>query len=214
MPQKTQGFFYYDIISPFTYLFLRQRAVLADRLHLIPKPIFFPGLLRLQDNRGPAEVSEKRVHTYDFCIWSAKKHGIPMKFPARHPFPSVAAQRLFLQQNADWEMLDQAFDFVWVQGRDPDLEWPTFCASMGLPSDTSRPDSAEIKGRLAQETEQAARQGIFGVPTLVVHQRVFWGCDSIPWILDYLDDPNMFEQPDFQRLRVIENPLKTNQSNV
>jgi 2-hydroxychromene-2-carboxylate isomerase len=106
-------------------------------------------------------------------------------------------------------MLDRAFDFVWAQGRDPDLEWTEFCASMGLPSDTTRPDSAEIKGRLTQETEQAARQGIFGVPTIVVNQRVFWGCDSIPWILDYLDDTEMFEQPDFQRLRAIKNPLKT-----
>ncbi len=133
-----------------------------------------------------------------------------MKFPARHPFPSVAAQRLFLQQNADWEMLDRAFDFVWAEGRDPDLEWPDFCASMGLPSNTIRPDSAEIKASLTKETEQAARQGIFGVPTIVVNQRVFWGCDSIPWILDYLDDPTMFEQPEFQQLRTIENPLKTN----
>ena len=106
-------------------------------------------------------------------------------------------------------MLDRAFDFVWAQGRDPDLEWPDFCASMGLPNTLSRPDSAEIKGRLAQETEQAARQGIFGVPTIAVNQRVFWGCDSIPWILDYLDNPNMFKQPEFLQLRAIENPLKT-----
>ena len=208
MQKKTDGVFYYDIISPFTYLFLRQREVLATQLNLIPKPIFFPGLLRLQDNRGPAEVAEKRVHTYDFCIWNAKKHNIPMKFPARHPFPSVAAQRLFLQQNADWEMLDRAFDFVWAEGRDPDLEWPDFCASMGLPSNTIRPDSAEIKASLTKETEQAARQGIFGVPTIVVNQRVFWGCDSIPWVLDYLDDPTMFERPEFQQLRAIENPLR------
>ena len=208
MQKNTDGVFYYDIISPFTYLFLRQREVLATRLNLIPKPIFFPGLLRLQDNRGPAEVAEKRVHTYDFCIWNAKKHNIPMKFPARHPFPSVAAQRLFLQQNADWRMLDRAFDFVWAEGRDPDLEWPDFCASMGLPSNTIRPDSAEIKASLTKETEQAARQGIFGVPTIVVNQRVFWGCDSIPWVLDYLDDPTMFERPEFQQLRAIENPLR------
>ena len=81
---------------------------------------------------------------------------------------------------------------------------------MGLPRATNRPDSPQIKGQLAQETERAARQGIFGVPTIVVNQRVFWGCDSIPWILDYLDNPNMFEQPEFRRLRAIENPLKTN----
>lgn len=208
MPHKTEAFFYYDIISPFTYLFFKRRAPLADRLQLIPRSIFFPGLLRLQDNRGPAEVAEKRVHTYDFCIWSAKKYKIPMKFPARHPFPSVAAQRLFLQERADWAMLDKAFDFVWAQGRDPDAEWPDFCAAMGLPRETARPDSTEIKHRLTQETEAAAQQGVFGVPTVIVNHRVFWGCDSIEWILDYLDDPGMFEQPEFQQLRAIENPLQ------
>ena len=209
MPQKTEAFFYYDIISPFTYLFLKRRALLIDQLQLTPKPIFFPGLLRLQDNRGPAEVAEKRTHTYDFCIWSAKKHNIPMQFPRRHPFPSVAAQRLFLQESADWTMLDRAFDFVWAQGRDPDAEWPDFCAAMGLPRETIRPDGPEIKNRLILETEQAARLGVFGVPSVVVNQRVFWGCDSIEWILDYLDDPDMFERSEFQRLRAIENPLQT-----
>lgn len=42
-----------------------------------------------------------------------------------------------------------------------------------------------------------------------MNQQVFWGCDSIPWILDYLDNPNMFKQPEFLQLRAIENPLKT-----
>jgi 2-hydroxychromene-2-carboxylate isomerase len=75
MTKKTEGFFYYDIISPFTYLFLRQREVLAKRLNLIPKPIFFPGLLRLQDNRGPAE-SLKSVFTLMISAFGARENTI------------------------------------------------------------------------------------------------------------------------------------------
>jgi len=204
---KPQADFYYDIISPFTYLFLRLRAPLMERLELHPRPIFFPGLLRLQNNRGPAEVSEKRAHTYDLCIWMAKRHGIPMQFPKRHPFPSVAMQRLLLERNADWTMVDRAFDFVWAEGRDPDLEWPQFCAAIGLSDTTPRPEGPEIRQRLTDETAKAAACGVFGVPTVVLGGHVFWGTDTIAWVLDFLEDPAMFDRPEFRALRAIENPL-------
>ena len=54
MNMKLKAYFYYDIISPYAYLLLKSRKILEDKLELIPVPIFFPGLLRLQDNRGPA----------------------------------------------------------------------------------------------------------------------------------------------------------------
>lgn len=83
--------FYYDIISPYTYLYIHQRRRLEERLAIEPIPILLGGLLRATDNRGPGEVAAKRPHTYQHCIWLAEKLGIPLQFPEHHPFQTVAA---------------------------------------------------------------------------------------------------------------------------
>jgi len=204
---KQRGYFYYDIISPYAYLFLKMRGVLEKRLDLIPVPIFFPGLLRIQDNRGPAEVPEKRAHTYTFCVWKAKQLNIPFRFPKRHPFASAAAQRLLLEKNADFNMIDRAFDFVWGQGGDPELDWDKFCKAIHLPEDTPKPQDEIIKQALIKATEDAANHGIFGVPSIRINRQVFWGCDSIDWILEFLDKPDLFSEPAYRDALMTINPL-------
>lgn len=204
---KTKAYFYYDIISPYSYFFLKLRKCLEDKLELIPTPIFFPGLLRLQDNRGPAEVTEKRIHTYQFCIWKAQKLNLPFQFPKRHPFASAPAQRLLLQHQADFAMLDKAFNFVWEHGRDPELDWEGFCMAIGLPKNTPKPADENIKNELIQSTQNAANLGVFGVPSVRINQQVFWGVDAIDWILEYLDKPSMFDEKEYQNARLTINPL-------
>ena len=207
MNMKLKAYFYYDIISPYAYLFLKSRKILEDKLELIPVPIFFPGLLRLQDNRGPAEVSEKRIYTYQFCVWKAQKLNLSFQFPKRHPFASAPAQRLLLQNNADLAMLDKAFDFVWGQGHDPELEWEGFCVAIGLPKNTPKPQDENIKKALIESTQTAANHGVFGVPSIRIDQQIFWGVDSIGWILEYLTKPEMFSEKEYQAVHSIINPL-------
>ena len=204
---KTTAQFYYDIISPYAYLFTKMRQPLEDRLNLEPVPIFFPGLLRAQNNVGPAEVPEKRIHTYTFCVWKARQLGIPFQFPKRHPFSSVAAMRLLYEQKANWDMVDRAFEFVWKDGGDPETHWLDFCVALGLPASTDKPQSDEIKQGLTTNTQQAAKQGVFGVPAIVVNGRPFWGCDSIDWILEFLDHPGLFDEPAFKNAIATHNPL-------
>lgn len=207
MNMKLKAYFYYDIISPYAYLFLKSRKILEDKLELIPVPIFFPGLLRLQDNRGPAEVPEKRIYTYQFCVWKAQKLNLPFQFPKRHPFASAPVQRLLLQNNADLAMLDKAFDFVWGQGHDPELEWEEFCVAIGLPKNTPKPQDETIKKALIESTQTAANHGVFGVPSIRIDQQIFWGVDSIDWILEYLTKPEMFSEKEYQAVHSIINPL-------
>jgi 2-hydroxychromene-2-carboxylate isomerase len=204
---KKTAYFYYDIISPFAYLFLKQRKVLEERLTLIPAPIFLPGLLKMMDNRGPAEIPEKRVHTYKFCVWQAMQLGVTFVFPKSHPFPSASAQRLLLHINADFSVIDKAFDFVWQQGNDPDANWAEFCQAIGVPKETEKPKDDNIKEALKQQTTAACQKGVFGVPSLMIDDHFFWGCDSIPWVLQYLDNPKLFDNPLYQNALKTENPL-------
>ena len=197
MSTKTSATFYYDIVSPFAYLYVKQRHRLEDKLDIKPVPILLGGLLRATENKGPGEVAAKRPHTYQFCVWHAEKLGIPFRFPEHHPFMTVAAQRLLVERNADWAMVERAFDYVWIEGRDPNLSWSEFCTYLDLPADTPKPENPEVKAKLIANTNQAKADGAFGVPALIVNQQCFWGIDTIEWVLDYLARPGMFEEASY-----------------
>lgn len=207
MSEKTSAILYYDIISPFAYLYVKQRQRLEQKLEITPVPILLGGLLRSTENKGPGEVAAKRPHTYQYCVWQAEKLGIPFRFPEHHPFPTVAAQRLLLEKKADWTMVERALDYVWIEGKDPNLSWSEFCVYLGLPSDTPKPESAEVKAALVANTNQAKADGAFGVPTLILNQHCFWGLDTIDWALDYLARPGMFEEASYAYAGKVPNGL-------
>jgi 2-hydroxychromene-2-carboxylate isomerase len=94
-------------------------------------------------------------------------------------------------------MVERAFDYVWVEGKDPNLSWVEFCAYLGLPENTAKPESPEVKASLIANTNQAKSDGAFGVPALVVNQHCFWGVDTIDWTLDYLARPNLFNEASY-----------------
>lgn len=207
MSSKVAATLYYDIISPFAYLYIKQRHRLDDKLNIEPIPILLGGLLRSTDNKGPGEIAAKRPHTYQFCVWQAEKLGIPFRFPEHHPFTSVAAQRLLTQVKADWVMVERAFDFVWIEGKDPNLSWSEFCTYLNLPADTPRPENPEIKAQLIANTNRAKLDGAFGIPALIVNQHCFWGLDTIEWTLDYLARPGMFEEASYAYAGKVPNGL-------
>lgn len=207
MSLKNSATLYYDIISPFAYLYIKQRQRLEHKLDIKPVPILLGGLLRATDNKGPGEIAAKRPHTYQFCVWQAEKLGIPFRFPEHHPFLTAAAQRLLLEQNADWAMVERAFDYVWLEGKDPNLSWSEFCNYLGLPTDTPKPENPEIKAALIANTNQAKMDGAFGVPALILNKHCFWGVDTIDWALDYLARPGMFTEASYASAANVPNGL-------
>jgi 2-hydroxychromene-2-carboxylate isomerase len=194
MNSQIPAIFYYDIVSPFAYLYIKQRHRLEKQLQISPVPVLLGGLLRATDNKGPGEVAAKRPHTYQFCVWQAETLGIPFRFPEHHPFMTVAPQRLLVQEQADWPMVERAFEYIWIEGKDPNRSWSEFCTYLGLPADTPKPDDPAVKAKLISNTEEAKANGAFGVPALIVNQRCFWGLDTIDWVLDYLARPGMFDE--------------------
>ena len=46
-----------------------------------------------------------------------------------------------------------------------------------------------VKARLRANTEWARAHGVFGVPTLLIGEEIFWGHDASDMALDYLQAP-------------------------
>ncbi|OQS00983.1 DSBA oxidoreductase [Thraustotheca clavata] len=204
---RPQATIYYDIISPFTHILLKTRGPIEQKLDLRPVPVFLPGLLRSQKNIGPAEIPSKREFSYASMVWRAEKLKIPFKFPPRHPFSSIAPMRLLTAIDPDMATIDKAFNFVFSDGRDPNEEWSAFCEAIGLPGSTPKPTDDAIKAKLTKNTEEAAALGIFGVPTIYFKERIFFGADSIDMLLDFIDQPNLFDEPAYKAALATENPL-------
>jgi hypothetical protein len=62
---------------------------------------------------------------------------------------------------------------------------------------TQDPDAEAVKSQLKTHTRQAIESGVFGVPAMVVDDKVFWGLDALPMLRDYLQGGPWFAGDDW-----------------
>ena len=196
---------YFDFISPFAYLQSEQLAALGTHARIRYRPILFAGLLNANAHKGPAEIPAKRTFTYRFVTWQAKRMGIPIKFPPEHPFNPLALLRLAIACDCRPEAVQRIFRFVWRDGRLPDLpiEWAELAANLRLPDAERRIADPEIKAALRRNTDEAIARGVFGVPTLMAGDELFWGNDATAMCADYLAQGGRWTDPEYERVGVL-----------
>ena len=203
-PRPFRADWYFDFISPFAYFQFAQFHTLPSTLNVVCKPVLFAGLLNHWAHKGPAEIPAKRRHTYRYCKWYADRHGIAFTMPPAHPFNPLPALRLAVALGAAREAVAVIFDAIFGEGLDAaDPEgWKKLVARIGLdPKEANRriADPA-VKAALRSNTEEAVSRGVFGVPSFVVGDEVFWGADATEMFLDYLKDPKRFATGEMARL--------------
>jgi 2-hydroxychromene-2-carboxylate isomerase len=191
---------YFDFVSPFSYLQIAGNPDLFQRPDVTFAPVLFAGLLRHFDNKGPAEIPPKRLHTYRYTQWQAAQLSVPMRYPAGHPFNSLHALRYAVALDARYDVVRRIFDFIWSDGRSPEDERQALAAALGGAPVEQRAGTDEVKARLRGNTEDAAKLGVFGVPTFVVDGQLFWGLDATGMLRDYLANPSLFASPEMARL--------------
>jgi len=196
---------YFDFVSPFSYLQCEQLGALERLIRVHYKPVLFAGLLKAHGHKGPAEIPSKRRFTYRFVVWQAKKLGIPLKFPPVHPFNPLPLLRLAIVADCDPEAVRRIFRFVWRDGRLGDLpiEWAELMAELALRDAESQIASAEVKEALKRNTEAAMSRGVFGVPTLAIGDELFWGVDATAMAVEYVTQGCAFTAPEMQRVEAL-----------
>ena len=183
--------FHYDLISPFAHVALKRLGELPEDVTVRPVPVLLGAILGHWGQRGPAEISAKRLHTYRLSVFVGQKHGLDMRFPPRHPFNPLKPLRLLAGADADLATVKRAFEFVFEEGRAPDTddELAAFAETVGIPLTMAADDTA--KAALRANTDQAIARGVFGVPSFVCAtasgHEVFWGVDAFDMLLAFLD---------------------------
>lgn len=195
---------YFDLISPFSYLHHSRLRSLRDRVDIRPVPVLFAGLLKHWGTKGPAEVPSKRTHTYQYCVWAASQQGLPFRMPARHPFNPLPALRLLVALGSTIPVVEAAFDFVYGQGRDPEREFDALAQRLGAPDATTLINAPDVKQQLVVNTQRAIGMGVFGVPTLALRDHLFWGSDTVDWAASFLDEPDLFDRPEYRSAAGVE----------
>lgn len=191
--------FYFDVISPYAWLAFHQLPRLEHQLHIEFVPVLFAGLLKHWAMKGPAELPAKRIHTYRHCVWLARRLGVPFRMPPRHPFNPLGALRLLIARGLQREDIARVFNFIWVEGRDPEQEFTALAEALGESDPAAAVARPDVKTALATHTEAAVARGLWGVPTLELRGELFWGVDTLDWVAAFADDPALLTAPDFAR---------------
>ena len=200
--------FYLDFISPYAYLAFEHLPV-ALRGHsysVTYKPILFAALLKHHGQLGPAEVAPKRDWTYRQVLWLAQRQRTALQLPASHPFNPLALLRLALACEAQGQpnrcVCETIFRHVWQGGQDA-VDATRLQTLRTLLAPRRDPADDAIKAELTAHTVRAIEQGVFGVPTFAVDDKLFWGLDALPMLRDYLAGDAWFAQGHWEGVRSV-----------
>ena len=184
---------YFDFVSPFSYLHWHKVRPLVEAGRVEPVPIVFGAVLHALGQRGPAEIPKKREFIYRQALWQAAQEGVPLRFPPAHPFNPLGALRLCVAAGATPAAIGAIFDAIWREGRPGDdaATLAAAAAMAGVDDPVTAIAAAPVKERLRANTDAALAAGVFGVPTLAIDGALFWGNDSHPLMQAVLDDPGL-----------------------
>lgn len=193
--------FWFDPISPYAYLAFERLPQALEGLSFSVdyRPILFAGLLAHWGQKGPAEIEPKRQWTFRQVAWIAHRHGIAVETPAQHPFNPLALLRLLVAcapegGTPNRRACEAVFRHVWTGGGDANdaARLATLTSELAPQRD---PSGDAVKQALKEQTARAVACGVFGVPTVEVDGRLFWGVDALPMLSDFLRGDPWFDGP-------------------
>lgn len=186
---RRQITFYYDFISHNAYLGWHGVRELARRedVYVAPVAVLFAGLLNAHGTLGPAEVPAKVIWMTRDVLRKAHRLGIPLAPPASHPFnpllPLRVASLPFADEETRHRLVDTLFTATWAEGRPVSEtdEVRRLIDAIGLDGSAlvAQAQTPEAKERLRAQTDEAISRGVFGVPSMMVGDELFWGFDDL-----------------------------------
>ena len=185
--------FYFDIISPYSYIAHKKIQNLTNVVFNY-KPIFLGGLHNLAGIKAPAFNKLKMQNMRNDCNLVAFKNKIKFKWNSKFPINSLNIMRGYLSINniKKIEYLNCFFDAYWRDNKDLSNS-ETINNLLGhLKIDqekfyTSIKEQV-IKDELIKLTNKAFQKEVFGAPTFIVNNKIFWGQDRLEYALEELKD--------------------------
>jgi len=184
--------FYFDFISPYSYLAHKKIINLNQRNIFNYKAILLGGLHNLGEVIAPAFNKRKMKNMKNDCILISKKNEIPFKWNEKFPVNSLYLMRGFLviDNNKKNKFIDLCFDAYWKDNLDISIEKniKKILSDCEIDHDYFEKSIKEqvIKNKLKELTNEAFKLDVFGAPTFLVNNKLFWGQDRLEYAIDEL----------------------------
>ena len=185
--------FYFDFISP--YSFLAHKEILKiekqNSIKINYKPILLGGLHNLHGIKAPAFIPAKAKHMIRDCKLIAEKNKIKFKFNSYFPIRSLNLMRgVFIAEEDNYKSyyIDSIFNSIWQDGlnMNDEIIIQKVLKNLNVNPKTFllRCTSSSVKDLLRQKTNEAYQKGVFGAPTFMSNNKIFWGQDRIEFVLN------------------------------
>ena len=184
--------FYFDFISPYSYLAHKKIINLNQRNIFNYKAILLGGLHNLGEVIAPAFNEKKMKNMKNDCILISKKNKIPFKWNEKFPINSLHLMRGFLviDNNKKNKFIDLCFDAYWKDNLDISIEKniKKILSDCEIDHDYFEKSIKKqvIKNKLKELTSEAFKLDVFGAPTFLVNNKLFWGQDRLEYAIDEL----------------------------
>ena len=184
--------FYFDFISPYSYLaYKKLRSINKDNgIKVTYNPILLGGLHKLGGITAPAFNERKMKNMKNDCELVAIKNNIKFKWNAKFPINSLYLMRgyLTIKDKSKKKFFDICFDAYWKDNLDISNEEniEMILNKVGLDKKEFLNDIQDnnVKDMLKNLTNSAFEKDIFGAPTFVVNDKIFWGQDRLDYALE------------------------------
>ena len=189
--------FYFDIISPYAYIAYKKILKIKD-INFKLKPILLGGLHNLAGITAPAFNKYKMKNMQNDCELVAKKNNISFKWNSKFPINSLNIMRGYLcvKDNKKEEYLNNFFEAYWKEDLDLSNEENIKILIKKLKIDEhdffNLIKNEDTKDKLKQFTQEAFEKEVFGAPTFIVNNKIFWGQDRLEYALDEIKKIKLF----------------------
>ena len=184
--------FYFDFISPYSFLAYKRLNLInkEKKIKINFKPMLLGGLHKLGGITPPAFNKLKLKNMKIDCELVAQKNNIEFYWNSKFPINSLYLMRGYLVVNEQIKKIyfDNCFDCYWKDNIDlsknENLE--KILEKTGLIKKKFFDDieNSKIKDDLKKLTTDAFNKDIFGAPTFIVNNKIFWGQDRLDFALD------------------------------
>jgi 2-hydroxychromene-2-carboxylate isomerase len=184
--------FYFDIISPYSYIAHKKIEKISTEENVLfnYKPILLGGLHKLAEIKPPAFNQFKMKNMKNDCELVSNKNHIPFKWNEKFPINSISIMRgyLFINTEKRKDYLDKFFNAYWRDNIDLSIQENFINILNTLKIDQSSfldgISNQKIKDELKELTTGAFNKEIFGAPTFICNDKIFWGQDRLEYAID------------------------------
>ena len=184
--------FYFDIISPYAYIAHKkiEKINKDNKILFNYKPMLLGGLHNLANITAPAFNDFKMKNMKNDCDLVAKKNNIEFNWNSNFPINSLSIMRGYLHVDKlkKIDYLDCFFEAYWKDNLNLGNDEIIFKLLNNLDIDGDHffksIKEETVKDELKRVTKEAFEKEVFGAPTFIVNDKIFWGQDRLEYALE------------------------------